>query len=315
MRCMKFLLAGFLTMSGLPALAQTPTLLGVNGGGESSSSPGAVVSVNPATGAVTVLSTPLPGLGLTGVAMNSAGRVFAVTGTADTATGGPRLLELNPATGAVIANVGRLQTAGGDDCYIGDLSFQPGTDVLFAILGNQGPAPRCGIPTSRVGGYLLTINTTNARVTVVGRDSALDNSNGGLAFAPNGTLYFTPCWDNAGVMLTLYPDTAAIKSSVTLTPNSCYMGLAVRSDGVIFGSYDDESGSNSIYTINPASGSRTLVGSTGGHLVHDLVFLDAANPAPVVAQQVPTLSEWVLLALGGMVGLSGVAWLRRRQYQ
>jgi len=33
-----------------------------------------------------------------------------------------------------------------------------------------------------------------ARVTMIGWDPSLGNSNGGLAFHPNGTLYFTPCW-------------------------------------------------------------------------------------------------------------------------
>jgi hypothetical protein len=307
----KGLLAWVLTALSMSALAQAPALLGVNGGGEASTSPGAVVSINPATASVTVLSTPLPGLGLTGVAVNSAGRVFAVTGTTSSATSGPRLLELNPVTGTVIADVGRLQTAGGNDCYIGDLSFQPGTDVLFGILGNQGPAPRCGIPDGGVGGYLLTINTSTARVTVVGRDPSLGNSNGGLAFAPGGTLYFTPCWSDNGVLLTLNPATAAITSSVTLAPSgACYMGLAVRSDGVVFASYDYENSDASIYTLNPATGARTLVGSTGGNMVHDLVFVAAA--APLVLTEVPTLAEWALLALATLLALSGAAWLRRR---
>ncbi|MDD2918227.1 IPTL-CTERM sorting domain-containing protein [Rhodoferax sp.] len=309
MKLINYLFTVVLAISSFSSMAQQ-TLLGVNGGGEGSSSPGAVVSIDPATAAVTVLATPLEGAGLTGVSANSQGKVFAVSGSAG-GPNGPRLLEINPTTGALIADVGRLQTAGGNDCYIGDLSFQPGTDVLFGILGNQGTSPRCGILNdSSVGGYLLTIDTTTAQVTVIGRDETLGNSNGGLAFAPNGTLYFTPCWDNPGVIQTLNPATAAVITNVALADSSCYMGLGVRSDGVIFGSYDNENSDKSIYTINPVSGVRVLVGSTESNLVHDLVFIGDA--APAVPHSIPTISEWGILALSALMALMGVARMRRR---
>jgi hypothetical protein len=301
-------MVGLLALCSLQAQAQVPTLLGVSGGDEYSASPGGVFSINPATGSGTLLSTPIPGIGLTGIAVNGAGRVYAVTASSRLAQTGPRLLELNPVTGAVIADVGRLRTAGGDDCYIGDLSFQPGTNVLYGLLGNQGPAPRCGIGSSSVGGYLLTIDTATARVTVVGRDGNLGNSNGGIAFAPNGTLYFTPCWSNPGALLTLNPATAAIQSSVALLPSgSCYQGLAVRSDGAVFASFEAESSDSSIYIINAGTGVRTLVGSTGANMIHDLVFL---GDAP--STEVPTLSEWATLALAALVAVTGFAWMRRR---
>jgi hypothetical protein len=282
-----------------PALADA--LLGVNGGsGGGFSSPGAVLRINDLSGDGTVLATPMPGLGLTGVANDSQGRVFASTGTANDTADGPRLIQIDPATGALINDVGRLQTAGGDDCFVGDLSFQPGTDVLFGVLGNQGPDPRCGIPSSGTGGYLVTIDTTTAIVTVVGRDDTLGNSNGGLAFAPNGTLYFTPCWDDPGVILELNPANAAILDSTALEDEeTCYMGLAVRpSDGSIFGTFDDVNDDNSIYRINPSSGSRVLVGNPGDFLVHDLAFgaIAVSNaPALSIAGLALTLSALALI--------------------
>ncbi len=266
-------------------LASGQTLIGVNGGsGGEFGSPGAVLWISQTTGTGTVLGTPMPGLGVTGVATDSQGRVFASTGSTDSATNGPRLIQINPATGALIADVGRLQTAGGDDCYIGDLSFQPGTDVLFGILGNQGDLPRCGVGGNEgsVGGYLLAIDTSTAQVTVIGRDPAFGNSNGGLAFAPNGTLYFTPCWDDPGSIYTLNPATAAITSSTAFQdPGTCYMGLAVRpTDGTIFASYDYQSSDNRIFTLDPVTGARQEVGLPGNYLVHDLTFI----PSPVFPQ-------------------------------
>jgi hypothetical protein len=279
-RYFSFVLVGMVALCCSSASGQS--LIGVNGGsGGGFASPGAFLTIDQTTGAGTVLGTPLSGLGLTGVAVDSLGRVFASSGTTESATNGPRLIQIDPATGALIADVGRLQTAGGDDCYVGDLSFQPGTRVLFGILGNQGSVPRCGVSLGGgVGGYLLTIDTTTAQVTVIGRDPSLGNSNGGLAFAPDGTLYFTPCWSESGFIHTLNPATAAIITSTAfLEANTCYMGLAVRpTDGTIFASYDNENDDNRIFTLDPVTGAREVVGLPGNYLVHDLAFLGPVIP-------------------------------------
>jgi hypothetical protein len=283
MKNARLLIVGMLALYYSSVSGQT--LIGVNGGSVAREldfdSPGAVLSINQATGAGTVLGTPMPGLGVTGVATDSLGRVFASTGTNISATDGPRLIQIDPTTGALLADIGRLQTAGGDDCYIGDLSFEPGTNVLFGVLGNQGPAPRCGIE-GNTGGYLLTINTSTARVTVIGRDAALGNSSGGLAFAPNGTLYFTPCWSVSGFIHTLNPETAAIASStVLMDAGACYMGLAVRpTDGALFASYDWENEDNRIFTLDPVTGVRQEVGSPGNYLVHDMTFVAGGRLSP-----------------------------------
>jgi len=292
--------------------ASSQTLIGVNGGSLERDlgfeSPGAVLSIDQTTGAGTVLATPLPGLGVTGVATDSLGRVFASTGTTASATNGPGLIQIDRATGALLGDVGRLQTAGGDDCYIGDLSFQPGTNVLFGILGNQGPDPKCGL-TGEVGGYLLTINTSTARVTVIGRDAALGNSSGGLAFTPNGTLYFTPCWSNPGFIYTLNPATAAITSSTDfLDSGTCYMGLAVRpTDGTIFASYDWKNEDNRIFTLDPVTGARQEVGSPGNYLVHDLTFVAAAG-SPVSPEE-GTIGTEISIVGGGFGAKKGKVYL------
>lgn len=183
------------------------TMFGVSGGsGGEFANPGRYITVYQATGAITFLGTPYQGCGLSGVAINSSGRVYAVTSIHDSkyCPSNPddtsHLIEINPSTGAMIADIGPMYDESVNGCAIGDLSFQPGTNILFGLAANQSDTgTRCGIGGS-TGGYLLTINTSNARYTIIGRDPDIGNSNGGLAFAPNGTLYYTP----AGVIQGLF---------------------------------------------------------------------------------------------------------------
>lgn len=264
---------------GAPVQAQE-TLLGVHGGANQSGTPGRISTVNQSNANTIELGAPAAGVGLTGVATDSAGRIFATTGyNDDNPASGPRLLRINPATGALMNDVGRLRTAGGLNCYVGDLSFQPDTDVLYGVLANQGDDD-CGWEgDTSTGGVLVTIDTATAVVTMIGRDPSLGNANGGLAFHPNGTLYFTPCWANPERLLTLDPDTAAVLTSRNLANDTCYMGLAARpSDGRLFASYNWESNWNEyvLVTLNPGNGNATIVGYTHSvGILHDLTFTDA----------------------------------------
>jgi hypothetical protein len=255
------------------------TMLGVHGGASQTGTPGSVSVVNQSNANTRIIGTPSPGVGITGVATQSNGRVFATTGQNHQNPGaGARLIEINPSTGALLNDIGRLQTQASEDCFVGDLSFQPGTDVLYAILTDQGDSGCSWQGDTRTGGVLATINTSTARVTMIGRDPSLGNSNGGLAFHPDGTLYFTPCWADDSRLLTLNPSTAAVLTSRNLAPNTCYMGLAARpSDGALFGSYNWEGwDENVLVTLNPSNGNANLVGHTySAGIIHDLTFTDA----------------------------------------
>ena len=78
----------------------------------------------------------------------------------------------------MIATIGVIND-NGTPLSIGDLSFQPGTGVLYGITSN----------TFSPGGLLYTINLTTAAATFIG--DAQSGAGGGIAFAPNGTLYQT----------------------------------------------------------------------------------------------------------------------------
>jgi len=48
---------------------------------------------------------------MTGAATNSSGRIFAITGSTDDAVDGPHLIEIDPVTGGLLNDVGRMTTA------------------------------------------------------------------------------------------------------------------------------------------------------------------------------------------------------------
>lgn len=288
-------------------------MLGAHGGPAVSSTPGAVSVVDQTNASFSVIGNPGAGIGITGIATDSSGRVFAITGSKDDAAAGPRLIEIDPVTGALMTDIGRMITAAGNDCYLGDLSFQPGTDTLFAVAGNQGDGLRCDQEVS-TGGFLVTIDTTTAEVTVIGRDASLGNSNGGIAFAADGTLYFTPCWSTDSALLTLDTATADILTTTPLDAGTCYMGLAVRpSDGTLFASYDWENGTSVMVTLDPATGVETLLGTTDTEIVHDMTFTDGlvVTPAPTNTEPVPALSWKALIALIALILLLSPLVFRR----
>ena len=229
----------------LPPPPAGETLYGVNGNG---SGQGALIVIDQTNGTGTFIGTPVQGIGLSGIAFHPDGRLFATTVT----SGNPStLIQVNPNTGGLIATIGVI-IDNGTPISIGDLSFQPGTGVLYGITSNAFSA----------GGFLYTINLTTAAATLIG-DTGIGAS-GGLGFAPNGTLYQLA----GGSVNVISPVDAHVISSVPT--GQFYDGLGVRSDGALFASTGG--GSDTIYIVNPASGQGTFLGNTGQGGVSDVDF-------------------------------------------
>ncbi len=242
--------------------------------------------------------------GLTGIAFDATGQLFATTNRISNVTVNPdgsvviernkipELQRIDPDTGEE-TKIADLETA------IRDLAVQPGTNELF---GTARFFSRDGLSFS--SGTLVRIDKTTGALTVVG-DNGIFGA--GLAFDPaDGTLYRTGFEDLGGTdpfgradanrtLDVLDPETGAILSSIeTVDPffdngdgtfgRDVFLdGLGVRpGDGTIFGT---AGGSRRVYTVDPSTGILSLVGFAsgppfieGGPNLSDLAFRGGVSP-------------------------------------
>ncbi len=251
---------------------------GVNAGG--------LLRISDVNGSGVLIGNPVGPLGLNGISFNGAGQLFGSTiaGGGSTST----LVQIDPGTGGLINTVGSITDAG-NPISIGDLAFQPGTGVLFGVRSNTDGAGS--------GGFLYTINTATGVATFVGDTGG--GAGGGIAFAPDGTLYQTG-YNSSFDFTSLNVINSADASRVsTVAVNTYFDGLAVRADGTLFASGGGPI--EDIFVIDPITGGVTSIGLTGAGAASDLAFL-AAVPEP---------STFVLIGLG-VAGAWGYRWRRQR---
>jgi len=262
-----------------PAMAGPVVMYGGLGGhaaGGGSTNDGALVTVDQATAATTLVGHPAGVARLTGIAFDADGSLFGSTLGAIPYPPPPspstsKLILINPDTGALISTIGPIVDGpNGPAISIDDLAMQPGTDVLFGI--------RSEIDGLGGAGKLYAINKASGVATLVGNTGHVFGS---IAFAPTGTLYLSAADlgamgpTNASLKI-LNPVSAAVVSSV---PTANFFGaLGVRpTDGVVFGGEGDN---GKIATVNPVTGAETLLsGTTGQNFVGDLDFLVVPEPA------------------------------------
>jgi hypothetical protein len=175
------------------------------------------------------------------------------------------LVSIDPATGAATV----IGDTGLDNIYEGDLDFDPTTGVLYGIqdAANAPSPPR----------LLFTIDPSTGDATAVG-DVGGRGDLSAMAFDSSGTLFVLNTSDDE--LLTVNKSTAAIVSSVNL---SLAIGALAGMDfhpatGTLYVVDGPPGGTNSLYTLNPATGALTFIGSTG--LAQGLAGLAFLIPEP-----------------------------------
>jgi hypothetical protein len=264
---------------------------------------GRVINVDEATGVGTLLlgGGVGPTDGLTGLAFDASGALYGSANNnqvfADPTVGAPRLVNLDPTTGALLLSV--PITFGGNPLEILDLAAQPGTGIMF------GTSFTSDVP----GTSIYTINKATGEATLRGATGVIGVT---LAFGPDATLYmssatFSPAGVQTGSFLhTVSPVNGGILSTVPImtlpSGNLVHMGgLGVRpTDGALFaaGREANVSQRGDIYTLS-TTGTATLVGSTGVGEAGDLDFAPVPEPATL------------LLLSSGLLGAGALARRKR----
>jgi hypothetical protein len=232
---------------------------GNGGAGAGATDPGALMSVNPATAAGTVLGTPVPGASMTGIGFaGSTLYGFKVVNSGTPA----ELITINPATGALISNIG-IVTLSGTPISLTDMAIQPGTNTIYGTTSILNGASN----------RLVTINPATAVATLIGAPVPA-GAFLSIAFAPSGTLYGLRT-NQASGLLTINPATGAVLTSTTLSTVIGAEGLGFDpASGFVYASECCQVGlGNNLYRINPATGATTAIGSFGaGRRVQDIDF-------------------------------------------
>src|SRR5438270_9303205 len=102
----------------------------------------------------------------------------ALFGATASGTSG-ELYTLDPATGAVVQDIGPLNDSASTNYPITGLAFNPYTGVLYGSTGTKASPP----------GELVSIDPATALVTVIGSFNLADGTLSDLAFDNAGNLY------------------------------------------------------------------------------------------------------------------------------
>ena len=242
------------------------------------------------------------------------------------------LVQLDPATGSVVQTIGPVGYA------VNGLAFDTSTQVLYAsTTQNDATCPRglitinrttgagtivgCG-PTSGEGPALLTSNSSGQLYSWL--ESSTDdliswNKATGVYSAPIGdsglsTGGHTLAFDNSNVLYLLQNDALYTINTATGASTLVHTGVASGHHG------DFHPTTNRLYVISSVDDPRTIrvidvaTGSLASEFaapdgLHTLAFASASAPPASVAA-VPTLSQWMMLALGLLI--AAAAMLRPR---
>jgi hypothetical protein len=241
---------------------------------------GQLYDMNTATGA----ATNPRGSGATslaGIAFAPSGTLFGLT----TFGGAPAnsLVTINPTTG-----IATLVGATGLTAIIeGDLAFDPITGFLYGLYDVVGP------------NYdLFRINPATGAATTIGAIANVSDFSA-MAFNAAGVLFVVNNGD--GKLLTVNTATAAILSTVNLSPNPGgeVAGLAIDPSTGVFYYANGYAVTSNLYTLDTSTGVLTLIGPAGQtNFLAGLAFTPVPEPA--------TTTLFVL-------GASVVGLLRRRR--
>lgn len=230
-----------------------------NGGANANATDGGAIMTTDMTNAnSTVIGTPVPGDGITGIDFMTNGDMYGFVSTGD-------LIQINPATGAVITNVGPV-TLNGNPIILTDMAIDPTTDEIYGTTGPSGP----------LSNQLVKVDASTAVATYIGQPVAA-GSFLAITFDAQGTLYGLRT-NSASDLLTIDKTNGSILSNTVLSITIGAVGLGMdKATNTIYASECCTTQGNQLYSILP-NGTTTFIGLFGGNRrVQDLAVLNSSG--------------------------------------
>jgi hypothetical protein len=242
----------------ISALAFSPAgvLYGIEGGGGGTGLWNLItINVQPPAVADGVTNVGATVTEMDAITFDSSGVLYGATG------GTGSLYTIDPTTGSATLVHAFVGASNASLTYgLNGLAFQPATGTLYGTTSPDSP---------NSGNSLVTINPATGQVTVIG-PSGTGFPYTNIAFALNGTLYgwLVSAGGATASLATINLTTGAGTSLGSPQPNVTvpWVGLAIDRSGAIYVAANGHAGacgscSGALWTINPANGSPTTIGT------------------------------------------------------
>jgi IPTL-CTERM motif len=269
----------------------------------SADTPSTLYAVNPLNAELNAIG-PIGFNRVTGLVVLGDGRMV---GTANADVGDVRtaiLIEVDRSSGqgSLIGIIGDENTPG--QCgRVPDITYDPATDTLYGI------GTRCDVGNSN--GHLLSLNKTTGQATIIG-DTGFRGGGNGLAIRDDGTLFLSNLFAPTARLYTVNPVNGMATPIATYNDNPpSFNSFAFHPDTQELYATNNlpppplEFRDTVLEIVNTENGQFTKIGNLPG-CTDALIF---AN----IARLIPTLSEWGLIAMAGILGIVGFMVMRRRK--
>lgn len=262
--------------------------------GLSSTNPSGLYSINPATGEASLISNLNGSASQTGVSFIN-GIIYASD-----------LLNF-PGSMVGVLSTGSITRSGN----IRPLSDQNGS-IRWPGLASDDCDGRVLYTVDINNDNILTAQLLNGAIETIGDGTGIEAS--GMAFDDeNGILYAVAERILLDVhslyTISIEDGTSSLIGDIDVFLVSGLVGLAYDEQNRIL--YLNDGPGGRLYTLDVNTGDATLVGPNNVDAVID--GLGWQDPCPLV-RPIPTLSEWGLIAMAGLLSIIGLITLRKRNY-
>jgi exosortase sorting signal-containing protein len=240
---------------------------------------------------------------VTGLAILGDGRLVG-TANADDGSRVAIFIEIDRSSGqgSLIGVIGDEDNPG--ECgRVPDITYDPATDTLYGI------GFRCDVGSTNQ--QFLSINQATGQATIIG-DTGFRGGGNALAMRDDGTFFWSNVRDDESRIFTIDP----LDGAATLVINK-------NADTPFFSAFAFHPVTQVLYgtdinpplplmffdavldTVDTDDGQVTRIGDPLPSCTDALIFANIARP-------IPSLSEWGLIAMAGILGIVGFIVMRRR---